>query len=228
VNDTRVFLLRHAETAQPTVFHGFESDIDLGPRGERQALAVARVVAGYRPHALVSSNMLRARKTAAAIAMTCDLPVRIDPDFHERKVGSLQGMSVSGTGVWSETLQRWIVGDTDYSPSGMESFAQIRDRVLPVWDRVTQEFSGKSVVIVAHGIVCRVIILSIAEGYNVADWHRLGRIENASITELVGAPREHRQCERTERNEQARRSWHAVRIGDVPNEVREVNADETP
>ena len=39
---TRVYLLRHAETAQPDVFHGYESNVDLGPRGVRQAEALAR------------------------------------------------------------------------------------------------------------------------------------------------------------------------------------------
>ena len=38
---TRVFLLRHAESADPTVFHGYESDVDLSERGVRQAEAIA-------------------------------------------------------------------------------------------------------------------------------------------------------------------------------------------
>ena len=33
---THVFLLRHAETAAPTVFHGYESDVDLSERDVRQ------------------------------------------------------------------------------------------------------------------------------------------------------------------------------------------------
>lgn len=38
---TRVWLLRHGESANPTVFHGAESDIDLGERGRRQAALLA-------------------------------------------------------------------------------------------------------------------------------------------------------------------------------------------
>ena len=224
--ETRIYLMRHAETVRPDVFHGFESDVDLGPRGERQAMAVAGVIADLRPDGLVSSNMLRARRTAAAISRACGLPVQIEPELHERKVGALQGVSVHGdTGVWPDTLQRWIGGDTAYSPTpsptGAESFDDIRERVLPTWDRVTREFSGKSVVIVAHGIVCRVIILSIAEGYNVADWHRLGRIENASISELVSTGR-------NRRGGRGGRAWQAVRVGYVPDVVREINAETTP
>ena len=208
---TRVLLIRHAETARPDVFHGFESDTDLGPRGYRQAATLGPVVAALKPDVLVSSNMLRARVTAEAISKASGLPVRIEPLLHERKVGNLQGTPVQGEfGVWPDTLARWVAGDTAYTPPGMESFDQIRDRVLPVWDRITEENRGKTLVVVAHGIVIRVVLLSVVEGYNAADWPRLGRIANASISEVTGAGR----------------AWRAVRIGVVPDEVRKAHESE--
>src|SRR3954451_13142256 len=81
---TRVFLIRHAETARPNVFHGFESDTDLGPRGYRQAAVLGPVVAALKPDVLVCSNMLRARKTVQEIAHATGLPVQIEPLLHER------------------------------------------------------------------------------------------------------------------------------------------------
>lgn len=205
---TRVYLIRHAETARPDVFHGFESDVDLGARGYRQATALAPVVAGLKPDVLVSSGMLRARRTAEAISRGCGLPVRVEALLHERKVGGMQGTPIQGEfGVWPDTLARWVAGDTGYAPPGMESFDQIRDRVLPVWDRITGESAGKTLAVVAHGIVIRVILLSVAEGYNAADWPRLGRIPNASISEVTGSGR----------------SWRLVRVGEVPSEVRRAN-----
>jgi 2,3-bisphosphoglycerate-dependent phosphoglycerate mutase len=212
--DTHVYLMRHAETARPDVFHGYESDTDLGARGYRQAEAVAPVVAAFKPDGIVSSNMLRARRTAEPIAKACGLTLRTEADLHERKVGNMQGTPILGEfGVWPDTLARWTSGDTGYAPPGMESYVQIANRVLPVWDRVTREFSGKSLVIVAHGIVVRVILLSVVAGYNVADWPRLGRIANVSISELSGSGR----------------SWKAERIGYVPDEVRRIHDEpQTP
>jgi probable phosphoglycerate mutase len=201
---TKVFLIRHAETARPDVFHGYESDTDLGPRGFRQAAALAPVVAALKPDVLVSSNMLRARRTADAIARACHLPVRIEPQLHERKVGAMQGTPVQGhLGVWPDTLARWVAGETWYAPPGMESFDDVRARVLPVWDRVTRGNPDRAVAVVAHGIVIRVILVSVLEGYNAADWPRLGRLANASISEVVGSGR----------------AWRAGRIGHVPDEV---------
>jgi len=208
---TRVYLVRHAETAQPDVFHGYESDVDLGPRGYRQAAALAPLIAALQPDVLVSSAMLRARRTAEAIARAVHLPVQIEPLLHERKVGDMSGTPIRGDfGVWPDTLARWVAGETWYAPAGAESFDQVRNRVLPVWDRVTLENQGKTLVIVAHGIVVRVILLRIVEGYNAADWPRLGRIANASLTEVVGCGR----------------SWRAVRISHVPDEVRNAHGPE--
>jgi probable phosphoglycerate mutase len=208
---TQIFLMRHAETSQPSVFHGYESDIDLGPRGFRQAELIAPLVASYRPSGLVSSGMLRARQTAEAISQATGLPIRVEKDLYERKVGKMQGTPVCGEfGVWPETLKRWVDGETSYTPEGMESFDDIQRRVMPVWERIAHDFQGKSVVIVAHGIVCRVLLLSVLEGYNVADWSRLGRIGNVSISKVVGDGKK----------------WVAERIGYLPEEVQKLNETE--
>ncbi len=205
---TRILLIRHAETALPDVFHGYESDIDLGVRGYAQAEALALVIAARTPDALVCSGMRRARRTAEAISRATGLPLRIEPELHERKVGSLQGSPVAGeSGVWPETLKRWMAGDTGYAPEGTESFDDMARRVLPVWDRLTAEYAGKTAAIVAHGIVIRVVLLSVLEGYNVADWPRLGRIHNVSVSEVAGGGRH----------------WTAAGVGEVPEDVRRLN-----
>src|SRR5947209_2379882 len=88
---TRVLLLRHGESADPTVFHGAESDVGLSPRGQRQAEAVATFLAAFRPILLVSSAMRRALDTAAPIARACGLSVQVESLLHERRVGALRG-----------------------------------------------------------------------------------------------------------------------------------------
>src|SRR5262245_5735764 len=102
---TRVLLLRHAESANPTIFHGAESDVDLSERGRRQAEAVALILAGSRPGRLISSGMRRAQETAKPIARACGLPLEIEPGLHERRVGALSGTPTAlKEGVWPATL----------------------------------------------------------------------------------------------------------------------------
>ncbi len=199
--------MRHGETCHPDVFHGFESDVDLSELGYRQAAAVAPIIAAYRPDFICSSAMLRARMTAEPIAAACRLPLHVEPELHERKVGALVGLPAQPElGIWPDTLQRWTDGDTSYAPEGSESFDDLQRRLLPVWDRLTAANRDKSLVIVCHGIVCRVLLLSLLSGMTVADWGRLGRLHNVSISQLEGDGRD----------------WQALQIAQVPPEVREL------
>ncbi len=183
---TRVLLLRHAESADPTVFHGAESDVGLSERGRIQAETVAPVLAGLAPTRIVSSAMRRALDTAAPIALACGLSVRVEPLLHERRVGALSGTPTAGTdGVWPDTLHRWVAGDTGFAPAGAESFDAIRARVLPVWERLTTQLDGQTFVVIAHGVVIKVLLLSLLREFTVADWHRLGSMRNVAVNELV-------------------------------------------
>jgi probable phosphoglycerate mutase len=207
---TRVLLLRHAESADPSVFHGAESDIGLSARGRRQAAAVARVLAELHPDHVVSSAMTRALDTAQPIATACGVKVRVEPDLHERRVGSLSGKPHSLTeGVWPETLAAWMAGQTAFTPPGAESFDDVRARVLPVWQRLVTDCADRTVVVVAHGLVCKVLLLTLLPGYSAADWFRLGSIPNVGVSELI----------------QEETAWRAERLVAVPEAVAAVSAE---
>ncbi|MBM4071143.1 MAG: histidine phosphatase family protein [Planctomycetes bacterium] len=183
---TRVYLLRHGESADPTVFHGAESDIGLSQRGREQAEAVAAYLAGVRPHVLISSAMRRARDSALPIAGACGLTLIEEPDLHERRVGAMSGMPFARTeGIWPQTLARWTAGQTDYAPPGAESFDDVKRRVLAVWERITATHRDKTLVVVAHGFVCKVLLITLLELFPIADWNRIGPIRNLAITELL-------------------------------------------
>jgi broad specificity phosphatase PhoE len=203
----RVLLLRHAESANPRIFHGAESDVGLSERGRRQAEAIAPVLAALAPARIVASAMRRARETAEPIARACGLLLETEPALHERRVGALAGTPTGGSdGIWPATLARWIAGDTAFAPDGAESFDDIRDRVLPVWRRITAAPDAGPLIVVAHGLVCKVLFLSLLPGYTLADWHRIGPIANVSISELIASDD----------------GWSAVRLNEVPAEVARV------
>jgi 2,3-bisphosphoglycerate-dependent phosphoglycerate mutase len=205
----RVLLLRHAESADPGVFHGAESDVGLSERGRRQAEAVAPLLAALEPARLVSSAMRRARDTAQPIAQATGLEIQIEPALHERRVGALSGTPTHGSdGVWPDTLARWVSGDTGYAPIGAESYDDLRSRLLPVWHRLTASHETGPLVVVAHGIVCKVLLLNLLPGHSPADWHRLGPIANVGISELIGSGD----------------AWTAVRVNAVAPEVACVSA----
>jgi broad specificity phosphatase PhoE len=102
-------------------------------------------------------------------------------------------------GPYPQTLRRWLAGDTGYAPEGAESYDELRARVLPVWGRLT-DGPGETLAVVCHGMVIRTLLLNILPGMGLADWHRLGKIHNVGITELV----------------REAGAWRALRISEVP------------
>ncbi len=206
---TRVFLVRHAESADSSIFHGAESDVALGDLGRRQALAAAEWFRHRRPTLVVSSTLRRAVDTARPIAEACGVPHAIEPRFHERIVGALCGAAFSATdGPWTDTLRAWTAGDTGFTTPGAESFDALRARLRPAWDDLARAHPGERIVLVSHGVVCKVLLLDLLEGGNAARWHALGRVANLAVSELV----------------EDRGSWRAERVLKVPNEVESLNA----
>jgi probable phosphoglycerate mutase len=198
---TRVFLLRHAESADPTVFHGAESDIELSERGRRQAEAIARVLHAYPLEAVVSSEMRRAWATARAIAAAAGVPHHVQSRLHERRVGILSGKPFDHGGIWADTVSRWARGETAHAHDGAESLDDLRARVLPAWRGLVAEHAGRTIAVVAHGVVCKVILLELFPEYT---WETIGSIRNVAVTEL----------------EHDGGLWRLVRLDDLPAQVR--------
>src|SRR5205823_6065228 len=98
-------------------------------------------------------------------AEACGVPLRIEPDLYERRVGELCGKTHAEAGpLWSETVRRWKAGELGYAPPGAESFLDVQGRAVPVIERLAAEFAGQTIAIVAHGHVIRVLLLSLLHG----------------------------------------------------------------
>jgi broad specificity phosphatase PhoE len=197
----QILLLRHAETTHPHVFNGAESDVPLSARGLRQARAIAPILAESSPAAVISSGMIRAIQTATPIAEACNVSLRIEPELHERAVGELRGKThAEAEAVWNETLSHWRAGAIEFAPPGAESFLDVQRRSVPVLRRLAEEHDGQTIIIVAHGHVCRVLLLSLLPEMSSAKWEELGAIRNLGIIELNAT----------------REAWQMVRFNEVP------------
>jgi len=184
LQETRLLLIRHAETSAPDVFHGAESDIGLSDWGRRQAAVLAEHLKTPGASALYCSAMERAIATARPVATACGLDLAILPLLHERKIGPLSGLSRDeGWEVYAESKKRWMAGDLEFTHAGGESFAAIRRRVLPVVEELRLRHPDQTVIVIAHGIVIRVLLLSLLDHLQPADFDRIA-IDFASINDL--------------------------------------------
>lgn len=178
--------MRHAETSAPEFFHGAESDVGLSAWGCEQARRVAQFLRDQDapPCAVYSSGMRRALDTARPIAQIFTLEPRIEAALHERKIGPLSGLPrEEGWSVYTEAKQAWIAGNLDATHPGGESFADVRRRVLPIFEEISARHRGETVVVVAHGIVVRIVLCSILPERGPADFDQAA-IDFASINDL--------------------------------------------
>ncbi len=160
---TRLILLRHGETSRPDLFHGSESDVGLSARGLAQAEAASKRIAAEHPAAIYSSALLRARLTAEPFARACGLEVELEPDLRERAMGALSGAArVDAQPLYDAAIEHWRRGDIDHTHPGGESYRAIRDRALPALARIAAKYDGRTVAIVAHGVLIRVVATALA------------------------------------------------------------------
>ena len=90
----RWLMVRHGETEwnRQGRLQGW-SDVPLGEEGRRAAEALARVLAGEGVGALYTSDLRRARDTAAVIGRPLGLPVRVDPRWRVLHFGTWEGLT---------------------------------------------------------------------------------------------------------------------------------------
>ncbi len=154
------YLVRHGETAnnraRPSRLQGRRTDPDLSDEGRQQAVETGQLLADKPVVAVYSSPLLRARRTARAIARSHDVAVDIVDDLIEVDVGLWEGRP------WDEIEQidpeayRLFVADASVHPYlGGENLTTIQDRVVPALNRLMAENLGRTIVVVAHNCVNR-------------------------------------------------------------------------
>jgi probable phosphoglycerate mutase len=144
-------LLRHGETPLSVEkrFSG-RGDIALSERGEAQAAAAARRLAGAGIDVIVSSPLRRTQQTAAAVAAELGLEVSVDDGFAETDFGEWEGATFGEINKQSpDALRAWL-DDPRTPPPGGESMASTVKRVAAARDRVVSTYPGKTVLVVSH------------------------------------------------------------------------------
>ena len=157
----RLFLVRHAETDwnRERRYQGW-TDTALSATGRLQAEAVGRALAGAGLAAVYASPLQRARITAEAIAAPHQLTVRLAPAFKEMGFGRWEGLSLDeARAVDPDFYGRWLETPHLVTPPGAESLAEIRARAIAGLDELRAEHDGRSVCVVTHAIVSRILIL---------------------------------------------------------------------
>lgn len=182
--NTHLYLMRHAQTADVSKFHGSESDIGLSDWGHEQSRRLARQFEGSPVNAIYSSAMRRAVDTATPIAVALGLKLTQVPELHERSMGELAGAPREEfRHFFTDAMTAWMSGDLEYTHPTGESFAAMRSRGVPSLTGILDRHDGQTVAVVAHGMLIRVLISSLVPEWPVS---RLGdiKIDNCAVNEF--------------------------------------------
>ncbi len=162
----RLFLIRHAETDYNSRFL-LQGDLDseLTQEGLRQVMLTAKELGKEAIDLVFSSTAKRAYDTARPIALPRRLPVVMVPDLRERAYGIYEGKSLmEAKKEHPEFFTSASVIDFDAKPEDGESLKQVADRVLHFLKRLTENFPDRTVVIVSHGVVNKIMIGQLLDG----------------------------------------------------------------
>jgi probable phosphoglycerate mutase len=154
---TPILLIRHGETAGNAEkrLQG-HLDIALNAEGERQAALLGAALAAERIDHIISSDLLRARQTAEAIARGRGAQVGSDPALRERCYGGFEGLLYSEIAArFPREFAAWQARDVDaVLPPGAnrgESFRQFYARTTGAIAAHAAAHPGKTIALVAHG-----------------------------------------------------------------------------
>jgi broad specificity phosphatase PhoE len=148
--------VRHGESeANATQVFAGRTDSPLTVKGREQAKVVAKALRPVHFDRIVASSLSRTKDTAADIAAGRGIPVETFADLQEIDLGEAAGKpfdEVRGLpGYESEGFHQW--------PGG-ESLEQVVTRAMRVIDRLVAESPGKTICIVGHGGVTRILVSS--------------------------------------------------------------------
>jgi len=174
----KLYYARHGQTdwnAQNRVCS--TSDIPLNDKGIAQAHELAKKAAELGEiDLIIASPMKRAKKTAEIVAQAIDKPIVLDERLREWDFGRFDGADREEA---AEAL-RLFKGREFALPMGEtgETLLQLNYRVYAVLEDIKKVHADKTILVVAHGGVCRMIetYFNHMTAEEFAD-HRMGNCE---------------------------------------------------
>lgn len=154
---TRLYLIRHGQSAGNAEGRfGGHSPTPLSPLGIQQAELTAQFLAKEKISAIYSSDLLRAVQTAEPLAKLLSQEIITTPDFRERHVGVLEGLTFDeAKEQYPEDYYALVNRKISHVITNGESYRQLLNRSMKALRKILREYRGKKIVIYSHtGAIC--------------------------------------------------------------------------
>ena len=187
---TRIYFVRHAE-AEGNLYRICEGQYDglLTVFGRAQLPCVTDYFRDIRLDAVYSSDLYRARETAAAVAAASGLPVTLRRGLRELSFGAYEGLP------WGDIFLRWPEAERQFredyrffAPPGGESTRQGVERLTAEIRALSARHPDGTIAVVGHSAVFGAFFPAITEGFDSV--HAMKYMRNAAVN-LVETDGEH-------------------------------------
>ena len=148
-----IIFLRHGQATNNTqrVLAGRTPGIPLTEKGIDQAEKAAKFLEEMNISTIYSSPIERAKDTAEIVGKHNSIDVRIDDRLIELDMGKFTGMPYDEIfSSHGNVFMKFYNGELEIAHNGVETFADVKKRVLGMVDHVIENHPDENVVLVTH------------------------------------------------------------------------------
>jgi alpha-ribazole phosphatase len=155
---TRVWMIRHGQPAEESRGRCYGAlDVGLSEKGRAQIARVAEYLSDEPIDAIYCSPRSRAMESARILAGARSFEVC--EDFREIDFGKFEGQTYDDiAATFPEVYRQWMTKPTEVKFPNGECFSEMRERVLRAFDAIEGRWKDRTVAIVSHGGVNRILI----------------------------------------------------------------------
>ena len=157
MGNTIIYLIRHAETTDENGIRNTNEDSQminekeiLSVYGEEQSKRLSENVELNNIDVIWSSSYTRAKATAKYIANNNNLPINLDSNLNERRLGNLKELGKFMKDKKTRDPSQEQLLDRKFKTSDGESAEDTMERMTGFFDKILKEFEGKKIAIVSH------------------------------------------------------------------------------
>lgn len=149
----QIIFLRHGQAKNNTerILAGRTEGIPLTETGVKQAEHTADFLQHMNISAIYSSPIQRAKHTAEIVGKHNSLDVTIDDRLIELDMGKFTGMPYDEIfNNHGNVFMKFYNGELEIAHNGVETFSDVKKRVLGIVDHVIENHPDENVVLVTH------------------------------------------------------------------------------
>jgi probable phosphoglycerate mutase len=149
----QIIFLRHGQAKNNTdrILAGRTEGVPLTETGIKQAHETAELLEHMNISAIYSSPIQRAKHTAEIVGQHNSIDVTIDDRLIELDMGKFTGMPYDKIfNSHGNVFMKFYNGELEIAHNGVETFSQVKDRILELIDEIIEKHPDENVVLVTH------------------------------------------------------------------------------